>query len=390
MRDHWANCIVHHDDKVDGFVEGYFNDQTKRVLLVAGAGFDPRSCDVAKMLAGTLGSRLTALFIREERPGADTDLRARADDNERTLLDTVPGSEVISINVFADDGAPVGGSRIAAELVRRPLFEGVTDVIVDLSALSIGVGFPAVKLLLEWCERTEDMTFHLMIISSPKLDDRIRSESSDRPSPVRGFAPLAETSAEGGDLDLAQVWIPQLTKGRGQTLHRIGRQLQVRDFYKVCPVLPFPARDPRRADDLVGEYEEQITQEWHVDPRDFVYASESNPLDTYRRLSRLKLRFDRTMQDTFALQMILSPVGSKVMATGALMAAIEHNLVVQYVETESYALKSALPRASGGDTDDLEDASLVHMILSGPLYAAFPSTLSVSDDASGTLDGTTS
>lgn len=382
MREHWTNCIAHRNGEVDEFVTDYFSDKTRRVLLVAGAGFDPRSRIVAEKLAGTLGSRLTALFIREERPGADSTLRERADANETSLFTAVPGSEIIRIDVFADDGAPVGGARIAAELASRPLPVDITDVIVDLSALSIGVGFPAAKLLLERCEQTENTAFHLIIASSPELDDHIRSESSDRPSPVRGFAPLADTSGDQSDLDVAQVWIPQLARGLGKTLHRIGRQLQVRDFYKVCPVLPFPARDPRRADDLVGEYEEEITQEWHVDPRDFIYASEWNPLDTYRRLSRLKLRFDRTMRGTFALQMILSPIGSKVMAAGALMAAIEHNMVVQYVETESYALENTPSSPINEDGDDQIDVSLVHVILSGPLYAAFPSTLSAPETAS--------
>lgn len=387
MREHWTNCIAHRDEEVDGFVSDYFSDSTRRVLLVAGAGFDPRSRIVAEKLAGTLGPRIAAIFVREERPGADMALRARADANEASLFAAVPNSEVVKIDVFADDGAPVGGARIAAELACRPIPDAVTDVIVDLTALSIGIGFPAAKLLLERCEYAENTTFHLVIASSPELDDRIRSESSDRPSPVRGFAPLADTSGERGDLDVAQVWIPQLARGLGQTLHRIGRQLQVRDFYKVCPVLPFPARDPRRADDLVGEYEEQITQEWHVDPRDFIYASEWNPLDTYRRLSRLKLRFDRTMRGTFALQMILSPIGSKVMAAGALMAAIKHDMVVQYVETESYALESTPPDAADENDGVQEDVSLVHVILTGPLYAAFPSTLSAPEAESVSAAG---
>ena len=71
MRDHWMNCITHRDKEVDTFLADYFDDTSRHVLLVAGAGFDPRSRMVAEKLALTLGSRLTAIFIREERPGAD-------------------------------------------------------------------------------------------------------------------------------------------------------------------------------------------------------------------------------------------------------------------------------------------------------------------------------
>lgn len=383
MREHWANCITHRDAGVDAFVSGYFAATTRRVLLVAAAGFDPRSRHVALKLADVLGPRLTALFVREERPGADAALRQRAEDNERSLLGAVPGGEVIRLDIFAEDGAPVGGTRMARELTHRPIPDDVTDVIVDLSALSIGVGFPAARLLLERCEAKAGIAFHLMIASSPDLDDRIVGDPSDRPSPIRGFAPMAETGAGTIDLSSAQVWIPQLTRGRKATLQRIWRVLKPDEVYKVCPVLPFPALDPRRADDLIGEYEDLITEEWHVDPGDFLYASEWNPLDTYRRLSRLKLRFDRTMRGTFALRMILSPMGSKVMAAGALMAAIEHDMVMQYVETERYAFSGD---ASGDDGNDGGRTRLLHMILSGPLYAAFPSALTSPDSTSEEAD----
>src|SRR3546814_1930870 len=89
-----------------------------------------------------------------------------------------------------------------------------------------------------------------------------------------------------------------------------------------------------------------------------VYASERNPLDCYRTLSTLKTRFDRTMKGTYEPRMVLSPVGSKVLAAGALMAAIEHDMAVQYLETESYLFDSPEP-----SPNDLP-AITVHLILS--------------------------
>lgn len=382
MREHWANCITHADDEVDTFVDEYFSEEHRGVLLVAAAGFDPRSRSVALKLQKVLGNRLSAVFVREERPGANQALRDRADANETSLLQSIPGSEVVRIEIFADDGAPVGGRRIAGALSERPIPDEITDVVVDLSALSVGIGFPAARLLLEDCEKNPGRTFHLMIASDPDLDDLIRSDPSDRPSPVRGFAPIARSSDDTEDMELAQIWIPQLAQGRASTLNLIGSQLQVRDFYKICPILPFPAKDPRRADDLVAEYQEQITEEWHVDPRDFLYVSEWNPLDTYRRLSRLKLRFDRTMKGTYLLRMVLSPIGSKVMAAGAMMAAIEHDMAVQYVETESYIYDDSDQANEDPAAMPTEDsASIVHVVLCGPLYASFPSSAA----APGTL-----
>lgn len=361
MRKHWSNCIANFDDEVAAFVCDYFNDPSRRVLLVAAAGFDPRSQRVSKLLADALGDRLSAFYIREERPGAPDELVKRADENEAALKAVVPNSKVFSIEVFADDGAPVGGARLVAEILANPIAPEITDVILDLSALSIGIGFPAAKLLLEECEGNDARAFHLMIVSNPELDDLISSVPSSRISPVKGFAPDIGMSA----LEVAQIWIPQLARGRATALTQIGASLG--NWYKICPVLPFPARNPRRADDLLTEYQNELVNEWEIDPRDIVYASERNPLDCYRTLSTLKKRFDRTMDGTYEPRMVLSPLGSKVLAAGAMMAAIEHGMSVQYVETESYDFSAA--KSSPGDPCDM----LVHLVLSGALYKGFVS-----------------
>ncbi|WP_223476585.1 hypothetical protein [Oricola indica] len=358
MRKHWENCITNFDDEVDAFVADYFADESRRVLLIAAAGFDPRSRRISQMLADTLGDRLSAVFIREERPGASEALIEQADVNESALKAIVPDCAILKVDVFADDGAPVGGSRIVTLLGQHPVADEVTDIILDLSALSTGIGFPAAKMLLEDCEVADDRAFHLMIVSNPEMDDQISSVPASRAGSVKGFSLPVEVEGQG----LAQVWIPQLARGRTSALTQIGTAIG--RCYKICPLLPFPARDPRRADDLLSEYRIALVDEWEVDPRDVVYASERNPLDCYRTLSTLKTRFDRTMKGTYEPRMVLSPVGSKVLAAGALMAAIEHDMAVQYLETESYLFH---PEASPADLPDMT----VHLILSGPLYASY-------------------
>lgn len=358
MRRHWDNCIANFDDAVDRFVADYFADASRHVLLVAAAGFDPRSRHISQMLADTLGDRLSAIFIREERPGASEALIEQADENETALKGIVPDCTVFRVDVFADDGAPVGGSRIVSLLGQHPVTDDVTDVILDFSALSIGIGFPAAKMLLEDCEAAGDRAFHLMLVSNPEMDDKILSVPSSRAGSVKGFSPPVE--AEG--LGLAQVWIPQLARGRTSALTQIGAAIG--RWYKICPLLPFPARNPRRADDLLSEYRTELVNEWEVDPRDVVFASERNPLDCYRTLSTLKTRFDRTMKGTYEPRMVLSPVGSKVLAAGALMAAIQHDMAVQYLETETYLFH---PEVTPSDLPDM----IVHLILSGPLYASY-------------------
>jgi len=359
-RAHWSNCITHLDAEVVDFVGSYFGEEGRSCLLVAAAGFDPRSQTIAKMLSETLGDRLSALFIREERGGPDADLQDQADANETALRGIVRRCSVESVDIFGDDGAAIGGSRVASMLAEYEIDPKTTDIVLDMSALSIGIGFPVAKMLLLDCEQIVGRSLHILIVSNPELDDRISSEPAERAMPVKGFSGIGQLPQT---LDPARIWIPQLAKGRKAALTTIS--LAIGDCYKICPVLPFPARDPRRADALIGEYENELVNEWQVDPRDIVYVSERNPLDSYRTISTLKERYDRTMEGTYEPHMILSPIGSKVMAAGALMAAIEHDLTVHYIETARYGFDG--PPMSDKDPPDL----MVHVLLSGPAYGDY-------------------
>ena len=357
MRDHWHNCIAHFDAEVEEFFSDYFGESHRRCLLVAAAGFDARATRVAEMLAPVLSVRAKGLFIRENRRNPQLTLLAAADANENRLRQLVPDSDVEQIDVFGDDEAAIGGPRIASLLNQFEIPNDVTDVVLDLSALSIGIGFPAAKLLLSNCETVPGRSFHLMVVSNPESDRNISSEPSDRPMAVKGFAGTGHLI---GATDVAKLWLPQLSTGRGAALTRI--RGAIGECYAICPMLPFPARDPRRADMLLAEFESQLTNEWQVDPRDYVYVSERNPLDCFRTLSTLKSRYDRSVSGIFVPHMILTPVGGKVAAAGALMAAIEHDLTVQYVESIRYRVQPDWNHKEG-----LPDM-VVHLLLSGDAY----------------------
>ncbi|MCZ8207533.1 MAG: hypothetical protein O9270_04995 [Aquidulcibacter sp.] len=354
--DHWENCIAHFDTQVDVFAEEYFGRTEVICLLVAAAGFDPRSIGIATLLAGHLGDRLSGLFVREERGTPDAGLVTAADQNADRLRELVRGCEIASVDIFGNDNAPVAGVRIASIIRDFNIPDETTDIVLDMTALSIGVAFPAARLLLDYCE-DRGIAFHIMVASNPELDDAITSEPGDRPMAVRGFAGIDLSDAA---LEISRIWVPQLAKGRSAALTEIRRS--IRDTYKICPVVPFPARDPRRADALITEYGTQLIDEWQVDPRDIVYVSESNPLDCYRTLSTLTKRYADAVDQIFVPSIILSPVGSRVMAAGALMAAIEHNLTVQYIETVRYDFDPAKPAVA--TAPDMR----VHLLLSGPAY----------------------
>src|SRR5262249_22321685 len=120
----------------------------------------------------------------------------------------------------------------------------------------------------------------------------------------------------------------------------------------VCPILPFPAFHPRYPDELVEFHAVALQNEWQVDARDLVYADETSPLDLYRTILRIDDARQRVFAGVGGSLSILSPIGSKALAVGALMAAVERDFPVIYVESTGYSV-------------DLREIDLIHQHATG-------------------------
>ena len=351
----WDPCVAHRGNEVDGFINDYFAQPDRKVLLVTGAGFDPRSCTVAERLSNTATS-VRALLIREERPNPPQDQSDRADANTNILLTTLADRQVVRVKIFGSDGAAVGGRNLVRVFSQQQHLQGMTDVVVDISALSAGISFPIVRYFVERFARSnEAVNLHVFVVHDPYLDADIRSIASDVPGYVHGFkgrSTLYDTA------DAARLWLPQLATGRHAALGRLY------DFVKphnTCPILPFPARDPRLGDALAEEYLTEIESTWSVDARNIVYADEGDPLDLYRTILRLDDLRKSAFAETGGSMLVLSPLGSKLMALGALLAALEHDLPVAHLEPISYELEGTVP-------EEIEQSNLIHIWLEGDVY----------------------
>lgn len=352
----WARCISHRGDYTEKFLQDYLANTSRRVLLIAGAGFDPRSTAVASYISKYARGQTRGYFLREERPRPDAALVVKADQNEKELRRLLQDSSVKRLDVFALDNAVVGG-RKAVELVAAIPLDGLTDIFVDFSAISIGVAFPIVGYLLGAAERA-GLNLHLVVVDEPGTDAAIYSTPPDMADTIHGF--------KGGwgldaNVRAALLWMPQLAFRKRPVLERIRQRLQPHAF---CPILPFPADNPRLPDQLIEHYAEEFENTWRVDARDIVYASERNPLDLYRTVIRMDDSRKRVFADIGGSQIILSPVGSKALAVGALMAALERSFTIMYVESIAYSADFAALDAMR-ETGTTE---LVHVWLSGEAY----------------------
>src|SRR5581483_4062624 len=232
------------------------------------------------------------IFFREERLLDQPLLRPSADKIEASIRGLLSSSKFPKIDIFSDAVTAVGGRR-ALEVIKGISFESYTDVFVDISALSCSVFFSLVFFLVSVREKNNHAKFnlHLLVAEQPDFDEAIRGVPADAASMLHGFkGPQSLDANENASI----LWIPTLTPGHASSLGKIHAFIQRRETpIDVCPIVPFPGRDPRLPDRLVDEYREDLIR-WQADSRDFLYAAESDPLDSYRAISQLC-----SMRDTF-------------------------------------------------------------------------------------------
>jgi hypothetical protein len=229
-----------------------------------------------------------------------------------------------------------------------------TDVVVDISALSVGTSFPMVRYLYEQATRTKlAVNLHLLVSSDPSLDESIKPVAGDTVGFVHGFRGRWALDATS---TAAKLWLPQLARGRNSALQRI------HDFigpHETCPIVPFPSARPRLADDLLESFIAEVENAWQVDTRNLLHASESDPLDLYRTICRIDDLRTPVFAETGGSLLILSPMGSKILALGALMAALERDLPVAYLEAIAYEMGPVAAPAS---------PQFLHLWLAGDIY----------------------
>lgn len=348
----WDPCVTHHGtDEVISFISDYF-DIKRKILFIAGAGFDPRSVLLAKEFKKYTKGSSTALLIREERPSPPPTLLELANQSSADIAPLFNTVVSIEVDILSHDGAIIGGRSIISKL-RSFDFDQYTDIIVDISALSIGISFPIVKFLaIQYGQKKISANLHIFVAHAPELDGQIVSTPSRSPNYIHGFSGgLGRDPARNSIV----LWLPQMSIGKRESLMQIHSFVTPHD---TCPIIPFPARDPRLGDKIMEAFLTEFESSWSVDTRDIMYTAEDDPIGLYRTI----LELDDLRKPAFAVMggstLVLSPVGSKLMALGGLLASLERDLPVAYLESMGYAYTPIAQSAS----------SFYHLWLEGEVY----------------------
>lgn len=331
---HWAHPLLLDDAE--------FNDMWSRprdgaLLFVCGSGFDPRALTVLERLRATTGRRIDARMIELPEDATDLAVRPLAQANRDRVAELIGDSggdlELQALPGYND--ARSLGRLISREFQASGVLNRFNEMIVEISAMPRSVFFPLVRGALERAHLPADNpghwpgNLHVAVCENPDIDASVLEEGTTPMAPIGGFAdPTGERST-------TTIWVPVLGESAPARVKALYEELEPDE---TCPVLPWPARDPRRGDRLILEYRRLLFEEIRIEPRNVIYAAERNPFDLYRALAALHARYLASLSPLGSVGMVLSSHSSKLLSVGVLLSAYELDLVVQHVSPGRYGL----------------------------------------------------
>ncbi|AFY61889.1 hypothetical protein [Synechococcus sp. PCC 6312] len=333
----WENYLIKQGQDFNSFWKELFSERARNALIVLGLGFDPRTCTglEAILKAGGNGKRDCLIIKCDEGSNSLTNTHTNlVESNRRTLHELLHNRgniKFLNLQMWAAQGQRRISSRRANDifdnLENLAGFTEVTDVIVDISALPISVYFSLIAKLLYLIDADDRENkgksipnLHVIVAENVSLDKRIEQQGIDAdPICLHGFSGDLELEATA---NLPKVWFPILGEGKQTNLRRVYDFL--RRPTEICPVLPSPSLDPRRGDTLMLlEYRELFFDEFRVDPRDIIYASEQNPFEAYRQIHQAVVQYNKALEVLGGCKVFISPMSSKLLCLGSLLAAYE-------------------------------------------------------------------
>jgi len=370
----WRDYFLREGDRFDYFWKPFLAERKRDVLFVLGHGFDSRMCNGLERLLGLggEGARDVALISFDEgRESPSHTYASQSKENGERLEKLIQDRGKIghrTITMVSEEGRRVGARSIAHEFSSPAEFSSYTDVVVDISALPRGLYMPLLAKFLALFDVEsrdgEKRNLHVIVSHSPATDGAIVEEGlEESASYLYGFAAAAlESYSTSGQ---PKIWIPVLGKHQRLQLERIHTLVSPDE---ICPLLPSPAQDPREGDSLMIEYRDLLFDQLRVEPRNIIYAAESNPFEVYRQLMRSILHYHRALNPLGGCKIALSAMSSKLASIGVLLAAYELGqrdpkvtVGVAHVESQGYRVESM---------DTAPSTTLFTMWLSGECYVA--------------------
>ncbi|MCT1531972.1 hypothetical protein M3B46_13295 [Sphingobacterium daejeonense] len=330
MKLRWDPSMLIQGQHTSDFWKNHFTPSDKKVLFILGKGFDVRmNTSLKNLLENSPSVDLTCWMIDfDEGPDSSSSkYKKHVDENYKELKTLLSSKTLIEKKIALWSLKKRGkrqriGDRQAAGLLSDfSQIANFTDIIVDISSLPRGVYFSLVGKFLSFIDRyAEDNApnFFITVSENAEIDIRIKEKGIDEDiGYLYGF---------GGGMELASdreepvVWCPIL--GEDKLEHLEKAHVQIRP-HEICPVLPFPSKDPRRSDQLIQTYYQLLFERLNIEPQNLMYVPERNPFEAYIRLTKAICNYHNSLEILGGCKAVISTFSSKLLSIGTLLCAYD-------------------------------------------------------------------
>lgn len=311
----------------------YFACDSKRTfLLVMGKGFDPRMNNVLKMLLDKIPSNSIHCLTIDFPKGQGSSVDDLYKENVAQFNTLVQNYSIIKFEFLMDPKNKL--QKRLKELCRDLAnfdFSPYSDVIIDISSLPRSIYFNIIKVIYEVVVNKNQNIF-LAVSENVEIDKLIQKNYiNDEIYPLEGFEGNCHIESQ---LDQKRIFVPLLGENHTSNIDKIYDNFNPDD---VCPILPFPSRNPRRSDDLLIEYYTFLSERIHISPQDITYADERNPFELYRILDRMLSEYKETLSPICKNVCLgIALLTSKLQSLGALLIGLEHPKEISMYDPVSF------------------------------------------------------
>ncbi|MDE1818906.1 MAG: hypothetical protein KGI19_09940 [Thaumarchaeota archaeon] len=331
------------------FYKEYLAQDGKNILFILGLGFDPRTTNCLKTLLDIKPkSNLDCMvFNYSDDFNGREPMQTWLKQNESTLNHLIPKSKWKTKQIQMMSGKEHIASIEASKKIEKDDLSGYTDIILDISAMPSSVYFPIVRKILDWIKSDElklengkKINFHMVLSENAHLDSLIKEVGiNETVTYMHKFVGTLQSEAKQ---ILRKVWIPLLGEKKGTQLEKINEEISPKE---VSPIFPMPSKDPYRSKRLLLEHRSFLFDTLVMDARDFIYANEQNPFEVYRQIYQTAVGYYDSFDPLGGCHVVISPLSSKLMCVGALLAAYElqsdgMNVGIVHVENQTYDMEN--------------------------------------------------
>ena len=301
MRMLWEHYVFQRGPGVHDLWDRLWYGRPIRLLYIAGRGFDVRAKSVLdQFLRNVISSghqieQAELLLVGFTGYELSDELKQQTDENAEAMRKifgnrgTVREVSIGSVAAGEEDIRGTTALRIGTNAVMKHVTDQ-TDIILDVSSLPRVAYLTMMTGILHKLVPDKNdakalgacgVNFQVLVAEDASLDGKIRSEDpSDDLVLIPGFGGALHAESVQ---DWPLVWFPILGENRTSQFEKVAMLASIPESAEICPVLPHPSRNPRRADNLLVEYKRQLFDARQTPTSNILYAHESHPFEAYRQ-----------------------------------------------------------------------------------------------------------